>query len=64
MLIKPFGEAISIADKIVVMTKRPGTIKNVYDIPFKNEGTPIEKRSHKEFNNYFNKIWEDLDIHE
>ena len=32
MLIKLIAEAISMADKIIVMSKRPSTIKSIYDI--------------------------------
>lgn len=54
------GEAISIGDKVVVLSSRPSTIKNVYDIALAGE-TVLERRSSKEFGELFNKIWGDLD---
>ena len=58
------SEAISLADKVVVMSKRPATIKSIYEINL----TPhtlscIERRKAKEFAGYYDKIWKDLDIH-
>lgn len=53
------NEAISMADKIIVLTKRPAKILKVYDIDLENV-TPLEKRSNLKFNKYFEMIWDDL----
>lgn len=53
-------EAISIGDKVAVLSGRPSRIKNVYAVNLAGE-TILEKRSSKEFNELFNKIWRDLD---
>lgn len=63
MHIQPITEAISMADRIVVLSKRPATIKNIYDIKLTNKSTPIENRKAKEFASYYERIWKDLDIH-
>ena len=55
------GLAISIADRVIVLSKRPAKIKNIYNIQFDNKSTPIKNRSNPEFNLYFKKIWSDLD---
>jgi NitT/TauT family transport system ATP-binding protein len=59
------AEAISLCDRIVIMSKRPGTIKDIIDINLTCEGesTPIKLREAPEFRHYFNKIWKELDIH-
>ncbi len=58
------AESISMADRVVVMTKRPGTVKRIYTISLTCDGkTPINRREAPEFRYYFNKIWRDLDIH-
>ena len=58
------AESISMADRVVVMTKRPGTIKSIYSIILScDKQTPINCREAPEFRHYFNKIWRDLDIH-
>lgn len=55
------SEAISMCRKIIVLSKRPSTIKNIYNIDYKEDReNPIKNRSSKEFMNYYEKIWEDL----
>ncbi len=58
------AESISMADRVVVMTRRPGTIKRIYCISLTcDRKTPMSCREAPEFRYYFNKIWRDLDIH-
>lgn len=57
------GEAISISDRVVVLTKRPAIVKKIYDIDFEDRSTPINNRKCKEFNSYYDQIWRDLDVH-
>ena len=55
------SEAISLADKIIVLTKRPATIKRMVDISLTiTDSSSLGYRSAPEFNEYFNDIWEDL----
>lgn len=55
------SEAISLADKIIVLTKRPAQIKNQVDISLTiTDTSSLGYRSAPEFNGYFNEIWEDL----
>ena len=62
MVSHDIAEAISMSDRIVVLSKRPCYIKNIYNINITNKQTPIENRKAKEFSDYYNKIWKDLDI--
>jgi len=62
MVTHDLGEAISLSDKIIVLSKRPSRIKKIYDIIYENKKTPIENRKTKEFDNYYNDIWKVLDI--
>ncbi len=57
------AEALSLSDRIVVLTKRPATIKKIYDIELTNKSTPINNRKCKEFSTYYDLIWRDLDVH-
>ena len=57
------GEAISMADRIIVLTKRPCKIKTVYEINLEEKNNPINNRKDKMFNYYFDLIWRDLDVH-
>lgn len=57
------SEAISIADKVLVLSERPALVKSVYDIDLKGKSTPIENRKLDGFGKYYDLIWKDLDIH-
>jgi len=57
------AEAISMADKIIVLTKRPSTIKNIIDINLTDKSTPINNRKTKEFSYYYDLIWKEIDHH-
>lgn len=63
MVTHDIAEAISMSDKIIVLSKRPSTVKKIYNIEFENKSTPIENRKKKEFSTYYDKIWRDLDVH-
>lgn len=60
------SEAISMSDKIAVLSKRPATIKNIYNIDLKISGerTPIISRSAENFKDYFNILWKEIDSSE
>jgi len=60
MVTHDISEAISMADKIVVLTKRPGMIKKVYEIKLDNPSTPLNNRYDPQFVKYFDMIWKDL----
>ena len=62
MVTHDIGEAVSLADKVIVLTERPCIIKKVYDINYKNRSTPFNNRKEKEFNYYYEAIWRDLDV--
>lgn len=56
------AEAISMADRIYVLSKRPCNIKKIYTIELEEKGNPINNRKDKKFTEYYEKIWKDLDI--
>ena len=55
------SEAISMSDRVIVLTKAPASIKCelpiLLDIP---EKTPMNARSAPDFKNYLNRIWKEL----
>lgn len=57
------AEAIAISDRVLVLSKRPCTIKKEYDIILEKKTTPIQNRQDKNFLNYHTLIWKDLDNH-
>ena len=54
------SEAISMSDKVIVLTKRPGMIKNIVNIDIDKNLLPIERRNNPLFNSYFSLLWEEL----
>lgn len=63
MVTHDIAEAISMCDKVIVLSNRPATIKSVYNIEFENKSTPINNRKDKMFSYYYDKIWRDIDFH-
>ena len=57
-------EAVSMSDRVIVLSGRPAQVKNVYDIALTvaAERTPMNSRDAPEFRGYCKSIWEDLDI--
>lgn len=53
------SEAISMSDRIIVLSKRPAVVKNEHKISLKAE-TPLKRREKTGFNVYFNEIWKEL----
>jgi NitT/TauT family transport system ATP-binding protein len=61
------GEAVSMAERVVVMSRRPGRVKSDRPIRFATaDGTrpkPFAARNAPEFNGYFNTLWRELEVH-
>lgn len=58
------SEAISLADRVIVLTNRPATVKTIFPILLSVENyTPMKAREAPEFKDYFNAIWKELDVH-
>jgi NitT/TauT family transport system ATP-binding protein len=56
-------EAVSLADRVIVLSKRPTRIKAVYEIALGAERTDmIGLRQSPEFSQYVRRIWADLDV--
>ncbi len=63
MVTHDIEQAISMSDKIIVLSKRPAHIKNIYDIELINKSNPIENRKDSKFSYYYDLLWRDLDVH-
>lgn len=57
------AEAISLSDRVVVLSKRPSCVKKIYDINLINKSTPINNRKSSNFYTYYDEIWRDLDVY-
>ncbi|CDE90108.1 taurine-transporting ATPase [Clostridium sp. CAG:389] len=59
------SEAISMSDRVLVLSKRPGTIKDIHKIDFEIENrTPINCRQSPKFSKYFDCLWKELGVNE
>ena len=63
MVTHDIGLAISMSDKVIVLSKRPSKVKSIYEIKLNNKSTPINNRKDKYFSKYYEMIWRDLDVH-
>jgi len=64
MVTHDISESISMSDMVVVLSKRPAVVRNIHQIVFDcPERTPLKCRDHPNFREYFNMIWEELDVH-
>lgn len=55
------SEAISMCDRIIVLSKRPSIIKKIYDINLENKSTPILNRESPNFTYYYKTLWKEID---
>lgn len=59
------SEAISMSDRVIVLSNRPATVKEIHKIDFEMENrTPLNCRESPKFSKYFDTIWKGLDVHE
>ena len=55
------SEAVSVADRVIVLSKRPARIRRILPLRFEQpELSPFERRSAPEFRDYFNLLWKEL----
>jgi NitT/TauT family transport system ATP-binding protein len=55
------SEAISLADRVIILSARPATVKKEVSIHLtKPDDTPLAARSAPEFHHYFNLLWKEL----
>jgi NitT/TauT family transport system ATP-binding protein len=56
-------EAVSLADRVIVLSKRPTRVKAVYDIDLGGDRTDMmAARDSHSFSSYVRQIWADLDV--
>lgn len=63
MVTHDIAEAISMSDRIILLSKRPAIIKNIYNIELEKKLNPTENRKDKNFVKYYEMIWKELDYH-
>lgn len=61
MVTHDIPESISMSDEIIILSKRPATIKSVHKINFEIENrTPLTCRDNFKFSEYFDTVWKEL----
>ena len=63
MITHDIAEAISMSDRVVVLTNRPAKVKKIYNIDMRNKSNPINNRKCREFSMYYDMIWKEIDYH-
>lgn len=55
------SEAISMSDRVIVLSHRPATVRKIYTVDFEMENrTPLNCRENPKFSKYFNLMWKEL----
>ena len=62
MVTHDISEAVSMANKVYILSKRPSRVKRIVPILLENPTTPIENRKDKKFMEYYDLLWKELDI--
>ena len=61
MVTHDISEAISMSDRVIVLSHRPATVRKIYTVDFDMENrTPLNCRENPKFSKYFNLMWKDL----
>ena len=60
MITHDIAEALSLADRIIVLSKRPAVIKKIYNIDIEGV-SPMERRKSPRFAPYYDLLWKELD---
>lgn len=55
------SEAISLSDRVVVLSRRPAVVKSIHELGALRDLAPMERRDAPAFRTFFNSIWKELD---
>ena len=58
------SEAISLSDRVVVLSRRPAVVRSEHALGELSGLTPLQRRDTDAFHRYFQVIWKELDFHE
>ncbi len=61
MVTHDIEEAVTMCNKIIVLSKRPSIIKRIYSINVEEKNLPTQNRQNEEFKKYYSLIWKDID---
>lgn len=55
------SEAVSMADRIIVLTKRPATVKQIFEIDLDAQ-SPLKRRESPRFSYWFDRVWKEVTL--
>lgn len=58
------SEAVSLGDKVIVLTPLPASVQSIVTTDFPKELSPLGRRNTDIFKDYFNQIWKELNPYE
>ena len=58
------SEAISLSDRVVVLSHRPAVVKSIHRLTQLQGVPPLQRRDHPAFAGDFKSIWKELEVHE
>lgn len=61
MVTHDIAEAISMCDKVVVLSKRPCNVKKIVNIIYDEKSIPSNNRKENKFSSYYDEIWREID---
>jgi NitT/TauT family transport system ATP-binding protein len=54
------AEAVSIGDRVLVLSKCPASVQAEIVLDFDKNLTPLQRRSHVKFSGYFDRLWKEI----
>lgn len=54
------SEAISLADRVLVLTKRPARVAYTHELDFGEQKNPLKRREMANFSEWFERLWKEL----
>ena len=55
------ADAISMCDKVIILSKRPCSVKKIINISYDNKSIPSNNRKENKFTSYYDEIWREID---
>lgn len=55
------AEAISMCDRVIILSKRPCNVKKIVDIVYEKKSIPSNNRKENKFTSYYDEIWREID---
>lgn len=61
MVTHDIAEAISMCDRVVILSKRPCNVKKIINILYDKKSIPSNNRKENKFTSYYDEIWREID---